>query len=257
MKAYCVSFPHTAQNSLFCHQCVLLLLIPSHCFPSDFSLTPNSSAPDPFVLQLAVGCALHSGEVTEGFLRKAYQGSALLSLQSSSWVPSPQGGSRAQHVCRLLNLFRGLKETVHRLLTVTCPRFLFSLLDTGKADIQCQVRPTAWLSSGPSPGPGRLQLVCHVSGFYPKPIRVMWMHGDKEQLGTWRGGVLPHADGTWYLRVTLEVVAGEAEELSCWVKHSSLEGQEMMLYWSEKDPGSRLERGGGGQQAVQEGQLKI
>ncbi|XP_062046150.1 T-cell surface glycoprotein CD1a-like [Lepus europaeus] len=198
------------------------------------SVARNLQFEYPFVLQMAVGCALHSGEVTEGFLRKAYQGSDLLSLQNNSWVPSPQGGSRAQHICRLLNLFGGLKETVHRLLTVTCPRFLFSLLEAGKADIQRQVRPKAWLSSGPSPGPGRLQLVCHVSGFYPKPIQVMWMRGDKEQLGTRRGGVLPHADGTWYLRVTLEVVAGEADELSCRVKHSSLEGQEMMLYWEHR-----------------------
>ncbi|XP_017724411.1 PREDICTED: T-cell surface glycoprotein CD1e, membrane-associated isoform X10 [Rhinopithecus bieti] len=39
------------------------------------------------------------------------------------------------------------------------------------------VKPEAWLSRGPSPGPGRLQLVCHVSGFYPKPMWVMWMRG--------------------------------------------------------------------------------
>ncbi|KAB0360024.1 hypothetical protein FD754_004180 [Muntiacus muntjak] len=31
------------------------------------------------------------------------------------------------------------------------------------------------MSPGPSPGPGRLMLVCHASGFYPKPIWVMWM----------------------------------------------------------------------------------
>ncbi|XP_063484219.1 T-cell surface glycoprotein CD1e, membrane-associated isoform X12 [Symphalangus syndactylus] len=39
------------------------------------------------------------------------------------------------------------------------------------------VKPQAWLSRGPSPGAGRLQLVCHVSGFYPKPMWVMWMRG--------------------------------------------------------------------------------
>ncbi|XP_048212747.1 T-cell surface glycoprotein CD1e, membrane-associated isoform X5 [Perognathus longimembris pacificus] len=39
------------------------------------------------------------------------------------------------------------------------------------------VKPEVWLSSGPSPGPGHLRLVCHVSGFHPKPVWVMWMRG--------------------------------------------------------------------------------
>uniref|UniRef100_A0A5F9CYR5 Immunoglobulin C1-set domain-containing protein n=1 Tax=Oryctolagus cuniculus TaxID=9986 RepID=A0A5F9CYR5_RABIT len=59
------------------------------------------------------------------------------------------------------------------------------------------VKPEAWLSRGPSPGPGRLLLVCHVSGFYPKTVWVM-MRGDKQQSRTRRGDVLPNADGTWW-----------------------------------------------------------
>ncbi|PNJ56873.1 CD1E isoform 3 [Pongo abelii] len=94
------------------------------------------------------------------------------------------------------------------------------------------VKPEAWLSRGPSPGPGRLQLVCHVSGFYPKPVWVMWMRGEQEQRGTQRGDVLPNADETWYLQATLDVAAGEAAGLSCRVKHSSLEGHDLIIHWS-------------------------
>uniref|UniRef100_A0A8C9P255 Ig-like domain-containing protein n=1 Tax=Spermophilus dauricus TaxID=99837 RepID=A0A8C9P255_SPEDA len=94
-----------------------------------------------------------------------------------------------------------------------------------------RVKPEAWLSSGPSPGPGHLLLVCHVSGFYPKPVWVMWMQGDQEQQGTQRGDILPNADGTWYLRATLDVAAGEVAGLACRVKHSSLGGQDLVLYW--------------------------
>ncbi|XP_011833738.1 PREDICTED: T-cell surface glycoprotein CD1a-like, partial [Mandrillus leucophaeus] len=93
------------------------------------------------------------------------------------------------------------------------------------------LKPEAWLSRGLSPGPGHLQLVCHVSGFYPKPVWVMWMRGEQEQQGIQRGDILPNADGTWSLRTTLEVAAGEAAGLSCRVKHSSLEGQDIVLYW--------------------------
>ncbi|XP_062049663.1 T-cell surface glycoprotein CD1a-like [Lepus europaeus] len=190
----------------------------------------------PFVFQYATGCELHSGKASAGFLRKAYQGTDLLSFQNKSWVPSPQGGSRAKATCRLLNSLVGLTEIVHRALSYTCPRFLLSVLDAGKADIQQKVKPEAWLSSGPSPGPGRLLLVCHVSGFYPKPVWVMWMRGDQEQPRTQPRDLLPNADRTWYLRVTLDVAAGEASGLSCRVKHSSLGDQDIILYWDHHSP---------------------
>ena len=82
-------------------------------------------------------------------------------------------------------------------------------------------------------------LVCHASGFYPKPIWVMWMRGEQEQQGTQRSDVLPNADGTWYLQVSLDVEASEASGLSCRVRHSSLGGQDIILYWGEEDLGPR------------------
>ena len=48
---------------------------------------------------------------------------------------------------------------------------------------------------------------------------------------------MPNADSTWYLRVTLDVAAGEAAGLSCRVKHSSLGEQDIILYWGEKELG--------------------
>lgn len=67
------------------------------------------------------------------------------------------------------------------------------------------------------------------------------MQGEQEQLGTRQGDVLPNVDGTWYLRVTLDVAAGEAAGLTCRVRHSSLGGQDIILYWGEKELGPSWE----------------
>ncbi|XP_034865782.1 T-cell surface glycoprotein CD1a-like isoform X1 [Mirounga leonina] len=208
----------------------------------------------PFQVQLVLGCDSHFGEASVGFMRIAYQGSDLMSFQNTSWWPSPKGGSRAQQVCTAYNQYI-VSEIVHKLLSDSCPRFLLGLLDAGKAYLQRQMRPEAWLSTGPSPGPGHLLLVCHVSGFYPKPVWVMWMWGEQEQQGTWRGDLLPHADGTWYLQTSLDVKASEAGGLSCRVRHSSLGGQDMVLYWGEKDWGPAGKEGSG-PPAKQDSQMK-
>ncbi|XP_006912975.1 T-cell surface glycoprotein CD1b isoform X1 [Pteropus alecto] len=185
----------------------------------------------PFEIQGIAGCELHSGEATVSFLRGALGGLDFLSLKNNSCVPAPEGGSRAQRFCTLIVQYQGFCDIVEKLLLETCPRYLLGVLNAGKAELQRQVKPEAWLSSGPSPGPGRLLLVCHVSGFYPKPAWVMWMRDEREQPGTQQGDILPNADETWYLRVTLDVVAGEAAGLNCRVKHSSLGGQDIILYW--------------------------
>nr|3S6C_A Chain A, Beta-2-microglobulin, T-cell surface glycoprotein CD1e, membrane-associated [Homo sapiens] len=182
----------------------------------------------PFEIQILAGCRMNAPQI---FLNMAYQGSDFLSFQGISWEPSPGAGIRAQNICKVLNRYLDIKEILQSLLGHTCPRFLAGLMEAGESELKRKVKPEAWLSCGPSPGPGRLQLVCHVSGFYPKPVWVMWMRGEQEQRGTQRGDVLPNADETWYLRATLDVAAGEAAGLSCRVKHSSLGGHDLIIHW--------------------------
>ncbi|XP_045154300.1 T-cell surface glycoprotein CD1b-like [Echinops telfairi] len=185
----------------------------------------------PLEFQSRVGCELRHGEGPASFFRTALGGLDLLSIQNYSCTPASEGGWRAKKFCAIILQYQGVLEIIEKLLYSYCPRFLLGVLDAGKSDLQRQEKPVAWLSRGPTPGPDRLLLVCRVSGFYPKPVWVTWLRGEQEQPGSRRGDVLPNADGTWYLRVTLDVAAGEAAGLSCRVKHSSLGGQDIVLYW--------------------------
>ncbi|KAM8897051.1 T-cell surface glycoprotein CD1a-like [Lycaon pictus] len=161
-----------------------------HTFSIRFPLIFQDSVSDwqleyPFQVQMAEGCGLYFGEPSVGFMQIAYQGS---------------------------DLYNVVNLRIHSHINDFCPHYLLGLLDAGKADLQRQVRPEAWLSAGPSPGPGHLQLVCHVSGFYPKPVWVTWMRSEQEQQDT----QLPHADGMWYRQVSLDVKVKETAGLSCW-----------------------------------------
>ncbi|XP_012664001.1 T-cell surface glycoprotein CD1b-like [Otolemur garnettii] len=187
----------------------------------------------PFEIQGIAGCQLHSGGAITIFVSGALGGLDFLRFDNDTCVPSPEGGIKARILCTLLMQYQGMIVIAKKLLFETCPQFLLSILDAGKAELQRQVKPEAWLSSGPSPGPGRQLLVCHVSGFYPKPVWVMWMRGEQEQPGTQHSDLLPNADWTWYLRATLDVAAEEAASLSCRVKHSSLEGHDIVLHWGQ------------------------
>ncbi|XP_070251819.1 antigen-presenting glycoprotein CD1d-like [Myotis yumanensis] len=185
----------------------------------------------PFVVQVSAGCEVHPGSPLKSFFHSAFQGSDILSFQGTSWVPAPDAPHGTEMISNVLNKDQYIRDTLEWLLNDICPQLVTGLLEAGQQDLEKQVKPEAWLSSGPPPGPGRLLLVCHVSGFYPEPVWVRWMRGQQEQPGAQQGDVLPNADETWYLRVTLDVAAGEAAGLTCRVRHSSLGGQDIVLYW--------------------------
>uniref|UniRef100_A0A286XTK6 Immunoglobulin C1-set domain-containing protein n=1 Tax=Cavia porcellus TaxID=10141 RepID=A0A286XTK6_CAVPO len=188
----------------------------------------------PFVIQVIAGCKLHSAGAILSFLPGAFGGLDFVGFKNYSCVPAPEGGSRAQNVCILLAPYHDIFYTVEKLLCETCPQYLLGVLEAGKADLQKQVlflKPKAWLSSDSAHEPSHLQLVCHVSGFYPKP---------QELPETQRGDILPNADDTWYLRMTLDVVTEEATGLSCQVKHSSLGRQDIVFYWGHSNSIGRI-----------------
>ncbi|CAO2612689.1 Antigen-presenting glycoprotein CD1d [Lemmus lemmus] len=185
----------------------------------------------PVEIQLSAGCDVYSENASENFLYAAFQGEYILSFQGTSFQKAPNAPPWTELVIKVFNSDKGTTETAQWLLYDICPQFVPGLLEAGKPELEKQEKPVAWLSSGLSPTHGHLQLVCHVSGFYPKPVWVMWMQGEQKQNRTQRSDYLPNADETWYLRATLDVEAGKEAGLACWVKHSSLGGQDIILYW--------------------------
>ncbi|XP_074078380.1 zinc-alpha-2-glycoprotein-like [Macrotis lagotis] len=73
---------------------------------------------------------------------------------------------------------------------------------------------------------GRVTLFCRATGFYPRSIMLHWKRDGV--LGVWgqedSSGILPNADATFYLQITLELPPSDpGRGYTCVVEHSELE----------------------------------
>ncbi|KAM9001931.1 antigen-presenting glycoprotein CD1d [Sarcophilus harrisii] len=184
----------------------------------------------PVVIQVRVS---YSEGSPVSFFQAAFQGTDFMHFQGDSWKPAPGAESTSWNISRILNQDQGTRDMLQNLLNHTIPQFVGGLLETGQKDIERQVRPEVWLSSSTTSTPGQLKLLCHVSGFYPKLVRVTWIKNGQEQPGTQTSDLLPNSDGTWWIQVILIVEAGNTANLACRVEHSSLGGQDIIQYWAK------------------------
>ncbi|KAM9063024.1 zinc-alpha-2-glycoprotein-like [Sarcophilus harrisii] len=88
------------------------------------------------------------------------------------------------------------------------------------------VPPEVTVSRHDAPDDGRVTLFCRATGFYPRSITLHWER--EGALGVWgqesSSGILPNADATFYLRVTLELPPSDpGTGYTCVVEHSELE----------------------------------
>ncbi|KAK2492652.1 hypothetical protein MC885_021500 [Smutsia gigantea] len=181
----------------------------------------------PSELQMTADCELHSRATTESFFRAAHQGSDFLNFQNIT-----EGDSRARSVCVVINQYEGIKETVHRLIRNTCPRFALGFRDAGKMDLQRQESSSENLHVLCSETRG-LAVQCSHRWVWP-PVAGMprlWFLpkacvGDVDVR---RAGAAGHP-------VVLDVEAEEAAGLACWIRHGSVGAQDIVLHWGTIGP---------------------
>ncbi|XP_061664358.1 H-2 class II histocompatibility antigen, A-U alpha chain-like [Syngnathoides biaculeatus] len=68
-------------------------------------------------------------------------------------------------------------------------------------------------------------LVCHVSGFYPAPVKVRWAKNGGDAAAPGRGSCAPYPDddGTFHQTFRLDYVPAQGDIYSCVVEHPALE----------------------------------
>uniref|UniRef100_A0A8C8SQZ8 Ig-like domain-containing protein n=1 Tax=Pelusios castaneus TaxID=367368 RepID=A0A8C8SQZ8_9SAUR len=210
---------------------------------ADFVLTANRivqqmGADYPFVTQASIGCELHPNQTSRGFYDIGVNGEGFIHFDEAAgaWL----AGTANQLVLRVSSLVNWDKNANTRLqyfLRITCIYVIHSFAQSGRESLERQERPVAvvFARAPPAAGtPSSTLVVCRVTGFYPRPIRVSWLQDGEEVAPGWRlnsTGILPNADLTYQLRSSLAVEPGDGHSYACRVEHVSLGGHSLLIPW--------------------------
>ncbi|NXS95098.1 CD1B1 protein, partial [Jacana jacana] len=188
----------------------------------------------PFVVQMRAGCMLYPNRTSWGFMDIAEGGRDFIAfeVERQRWEPR-KPSTIAELFSMSLNSMKAITALLEHLLSNSCRSHIFTLCRYGRADLERQELPVATVFAR-TPRPDQLLLVCHVTGFYPRPISVAWLRDGQEvppgpALNT--SAILPNADLTYQLRSILTVAPRDGHSYACRVRHRSLGNRSLLIPW--------------------------
>ncbi|XP_073454455.1 class I histocompatibility antigen, F10 alpha chain-like isoform X2 [Aquarana catesbeiana] len=190
------------------------------------------------IVQRMYGCELRDDGTTEGYDQEGYDGRDFMSLdtQRGIWIPTM---NEAQITTQRLNSpEERVGERYKNYLENECIEWLKKHINNGREDLEKRVRPEVkvW---GHRQSDDVTRLQCLVYGFHPRPVDVKWVRNGEDHLSSDEmSPILPHPDGTYQIRVSVEVPTREGDTYSCHVDHSSLKNETLSVIWDP--PGNRL-----------------
>ncbi|XP_038672219.1 class I histocompatibility antigen, F10 alpha chain-like isoform X2 [Scyliorhinus canicula] len=96
-------------------------------------------------------------------------------------------------------------------------------LQAGKEYFGQKVQPEVFISRSEANSQYKpLTLSCLVTGFYPVDIEVTWLRNGEVMSETQSSGLRPNHDGSHQIQKEIEINAGDEDQYSCQIEHSSL-----------------------------------
>ncbi|XP_071980829.1 uncharacterized protein [Engystomops pustulosus] len=185
------------------------------------------------VFQAVYGCDLRDGSSASGFFTVVYDRKNFITLDTETgklipWMP--QANITAQ---KWNSPEERLGEKLLNHLQTDCISAMKTFLKYGREDLERKVQPQVKVT-GRKPDEVT-KLHCLVYGFYPRDVIVRWMKNEKDDIpSNISDPILPNPDGTYQIRVSVEVIPREGDTYSCYVDHSSLE-EPLLVPWGESD----------------------
>ncbi|XP_068106329.1 class I histocompatibility antigen, F10 alpha chain-like isoform X2 [Hyperolius riggenbachi] len=182
------------------------------------------------IVQLMHGCELRDDGSTAGYDQHGYDGRDFLYLDTQSWLYIPAMHEAQLTTQRWNSLEVREGERNKNYLENICIEWLKKHINNGREDLERRVRPEVKVWGRQHPD-GVTRLQCLAYGFHPRAVDVKWVRNGEDHIPSDEASpILPHPDGTYQTRVSVEVPTREGDTYSCHVDHSSLE-ETLRVIW--------------------------
>ncbi|XP_058023757.1 major histocompatibility complex class I-related gene protein-like [Ahaetulla prasina] len=193
----------------------------------------NHQAEGHHTWQAVLGCELREDGSKGGFLHYGYNGWDFISFDKETlrWVAAqPQ----AQKVKEKWEDDPGWSERNKSFLEKTCIEGLQRHLSYKNKTLQRTEPPVGQVTSKVVDDSLEV-LICQAFGFYPKEIQATWTR-DREvcEYGTLHRNVAPNSDGTYYVRLSIEIDPKERNHFQCHLEHEGLQEPLVLAVKEEK-----------------------
>ncbi|XP_041090897.1 major histocompatibility complex class I-related gene protein-like isoform X2 [Polyodon spathula] len=186
------------------------------------------------IYQRMGGCELDDDGTRRAYSHYAYDGKDFISLdmETLTWVAAVPQAVFYKHK-RENDTAR--QEITFKFFQQECFQLLEWYIQYGMETLQRKVRPAVTLIQRKARESAGTDVICHVTGFYPREVEVNWVRDGEALLeeGVWSGEVLPNGDTTYQLRKILTVSPEDQKKhsYSCQVHHASLD-EKMDVKWA-------------------------
>uniref|UniRef100_A0A8C5MJU0 Ig-like domain-containing protein n=1 Tax=Leptobrachium leishanense TaxID=445787 RepID=A0A8C5MJU0_9ANUR len=187
--------------------------------------------------QWMYGCELRDDGSARGYAQLGYDGKdfIILDLEQSIFIPLTDQAKVTAQKLNTLTEHVGVK--VKDYLENGCIGWLKKYTEYGKEELERRVRPEVKVLDQNVDGVSKLH--CQVYGFYPRDVDVKWQKNGIDVPTYEAKHVFPNSDGTYQIRVTVEVPAEDREGHSCHVDHASLD-QTLTVKWEPQSSSNTL-----------------
>uniref|UniRef100_A0A8C5MLA7 Ig-like domain-containing protein n=1 Tax=Leptobrachium leishanense TaxID=445787 RepID=A0A8C5MLA7_9ANUR len=173
------------------------------------------------IKQAMYGCELRDDGSTSWYYQFGYDGKDFMAMDIERGVYYPLTDQAQVTTQRWNSPEARVGERDKNYLENICINWLKIHIKNGKEELERTVPPEVKVSDQNINGVTKLH--CQVHGFYPREVDVNWQKNGIDVSSYEAKHILPNSDGTYQIRVTVEVPAEDREGHSCYVDHASLE----------------------------------
>ncbi|XP_073417381.1 major histocompatibility complex class I-related gene protein-like isoform X2 [Dendrobates tinctorius] len=184
-------------------------------------------------VQVMTSCELRDDGSTIGYKQYRYDGEEFMYFDTTTGTFIPTMAEARIITQKWNRPDLRMREVTKIYMENECTERLKRFIEYRKEDLEKRVRPQVKVS-GQEKG-DTIKLHCQVYGFHPRPVDVKWMNGEDEVHSYETTNVLPNPDGTYQIRVSVEVTPKDGDSYSCYVDHSSLE-EPLLTKWESPRP---------------------